>query len=181
MSLSQEHEAFIGFDYLGDLAQLEWCIHQAYYAENTRARPISEMAELTGEQQAQMRFVLSADISLLACQYQVMALWQDWHKEQKSHGSPVASSQREPVNIQAKAEFIVVSRRQYHGMPQSVSDTYYRLLKDIKQGKSLGELLAAEHDMTLLQDAIAANWVIGFTLDSETLPSRYHTRDKHDR
>lgn len=160
VSLSHDNAAFIGFEYLGDLAQLEWCIHRAYYApDRVSARPISDMARLSQTEQESIQFKLGPDVELLSSTYGVGELWFQLKEIAKIEQCPEFQDAGEGLH------FMLVYRKHFHGHVCLLNPACYNLLQGIKQGLTLSQLMGAGLDMNQLGFAIESGWVIGFELN----------------
>lgn len=113
-------EAFIGYEYLEDLATLEWRYHQAYYAEDD--------AEVNNSAQA-------ADVSLQLCRslfwlatpHPVYEIWLNHQGEQAAHN----------VDALENEDYLLVHRNNNQPLIQRIERDECRLLEIIYQHNSL--------------------------------------------
>lgn len=153
--------AFTDFQYLADLAQLEWLLHLSYYAADScsihaaNMQPLVDLARLSPARQARARLLLRPDIFLLQSPYPVADIW-------RLHQATLdIASNHQP--IVGPGNYWVIARQGFKPWPTTINASQYRLLMAIAEQHTLSEL-STSAEITELSDLIAAGWVEGFTV-----------------
>ena len=141
-------------DYLGELARLEWQIHQARFAPDDPAFDWAAFQVLEEPQQAQVRFQMSHALTVLHLTHPVDALW---HQHQPGN-RPKFAAENNPICCVHRAQGfeITVSR---------ISPAEFELLEAVCTGMPLQKLPAGEESETLhtLLKWINNRLIIGFS------------------
>jgi uncharacterized protein len=123
-----EHAA--AFPYLPDMAQLEWALHRAYYAQDAAVLQAAELALLSPEHIEAARWTLHPAASLHRSQWSVAQLW-------LAHQSEAA---RFPDDLQQESYALVV-RPRWQPSVLAVSAAGFAALSALAAGQTLGEAL----------------------------------------
>ncbi len=138
--------------YLADVAQLEWLLHQSYFAPNRTQFDVERFGQLSAEQQMKVKFKLSDDIGLMSTPYPVYDIWH--------------SHQQEGVSFKYKEQehnYMLVQREQWQSHSQLIDGSLYDLLVAIDQGTELLELTpyldkSPQDIASLIQQGIVAGY-----------------------
>ncbi|MEE9303571.1 MAG: DNA-binding domain-containing protein [Thiotrichaceae bacterium] len=131
-NLVTEHIELEDVAYLADVAQLEWLLHQSYYAPDRMCFDLQRFSSLATEQQMQVRFILAKDVALMDSPYPVSDIWNQ--HQQKDVGFT-------DYNVEDKQHsYVLVQREKWQSQPQLINAALYHLLVVISQGALLLEL-----------------------------------------
>lgn len=174
------HNELRDFEYLADLAWLEWNWHASYFVKDDEPFDFEKLALIELKDQDKLVFTLSDSFSLHSTSYPLLDIW----KANKN-------------NIEAKQEFIMpeleiyfcVSRVNFAPVVEQLNIFQYELLKNISNGLSLTQLSEPdkEQDMESSNDFqnqlmlfIQKNWVTGFSLSYTANRSSQINKDISD-
>ncbi len=129
--LIEEHQELEKLDYLADVAQLEWLLHQSYYAVDRSPFDMDKFAALDAEQQAQASFILAQDIALMDSEYPVYDIWTG-HQAEGNNMLDDSHNKRH--------NYILVQRKKWQSLPELIDVGLYRLLMAISKGIGLLDL-----------------------------------------
>lgn len=163
--LIESREELHELSYLSDVAQLEWLIHQSYYAKDRTAFDVDKFSQLSAEQQTQVHFILADDISLMDSPYPVYDIWLK-HQEEITNTSDQA---KDDININiSDAEhsyhsYLLIQRQQWKTNTQVIDNHFYRLLQAIDKKTALIDLTEfLENSPTDIAELIQQRMVVGF-------------------
>lgn len=148
-------QALHDLPYLSDLAQLEYLVHQAYYAPDATIFPSAVFNQLTATQQTQIQLQLAPDIGLLRTDWPLLACWQHW---QQHHTLPATL-----VGTQT-TQFLCIHRADLQPTVSAITPEAYQLFSYLPD-MTLAEL--AKHPelanrMSLITNYIQCGWICGF-------------------
>ncbi len=118
--------------YLADLARLEWCMHRAEFAADCTALSSLEITAIPPEQLEVARFQMHPACSLLASDWQVLALWQ----AHQTGGPPLPTDMASPCQG-------VVTRARWKATLTPLSSAAHAALRKLSTGARFGEALDA--------------------------------------
>ena len=158
----KHHQAFIGLEYLPELAMLEWALKQGYYAQDRSAyvqlplvHELDQLALLSEAQQQQAVLLLQPDIELLSCHYPVQ---QVWLKHQAT------AEQSHTTSCDSAANYLLIFRDRFKVNFKQISAPQAQLIMAIKQSMSLGQLTSTDVDLSELTQLIQQGWIAGYKL-----------------
>lgn len=134
-----------GYEWLADLAALEWAVTNATVSPTPPAIPITALAGFAPESLADLRVELQPSLRLVVSQYPV---WRVWQANQGDDPSP--------VDLTLGGECCVVACVDDRPAVYRVDTDDYRLLERLAQGDTLSDALsAAEADADALGRVLA--------------------------
>lgn len=158
----KQHQAFIGLEYLPELAMLEWALKQGYYAQDRsdymqqpQVHELEQMARLTESLQQQAVLLLQPDIELLSCRYPVQ---QVWLKHQAT------TEQSHTVSCDSATNYLLIFRDRFKVNFRQISAPQAQLIMAIQQSLSLEQLANTEVDLSELPQLIQLGWIAGYKL-----------------
>ena len=149
--------AFQDIPYLSDLAQLEWGLHQAYYAADRKAFPATRFNTLTATDQTKARLIRAADIQLLKTPWPLYECWQHWQQTGTLPDTLAGNEVPQLLNIHRPDLQPTISRLE----PEA-----YQLLTEIPN-KNLAELANDPNlapTMHLITEFIQQGWITDFDI-----------------
>lgn len=148
-----------GYDYLQDLAGLEYLYHAAYYADTDPTFDF-ELFELTVKNGQTLYFRLSASLGLLASRHPLYDIWLRNVSLSEQNGKTAGSHD---VHALDDMQYLLVHRDHYTPVVTPISDHEYRILEALKNNKSLQAIIAAtDCDIDgLLPGMITSKWIVG--------------------
>jgi hypothetical protein len=154
--------------YLSDVARLEWLWHQAFNAVEfsiERFTPITELANITPEQQGRIIFKLQPSLGLLSSNYPIDQIWQ---------GNQLAESQQDESDLGAITldeeyrEYAIWRSPDFSMRIERISIAGgLSFLKDVQQGQTFAEIAAKEYLSpveVLLPHFLQSGLIVGFIL-----------------
>ncbi|MEM6405467.1 MAG: DNA-binding domain-containing protein [Pseudomonadota bacterium] len=143
--------------YLADLSQLELLLHQAYYAADAAAFPVTDYAALTPGEQTRVQLHLAPATGLLQSTWPVCAIWQHWQQ----HGTPPGT-----LPCPDQPDTLCIHRAGLQPQVSRITSATYQLLTHLQQHDLA--TLAARPDtapaLPALPDCIAQGWISHFIL-----------------
>jgi len=125
--------------YLGDVARLEWCWHEAFHAADAPPFPVGELARIAPTDYERLRFRLHPSVRLLHSPWPVLRIW-----ETNQDGAAADSA----VDLGEGEARLLVHRRDLEVLIEPLQAGDYALLGAFRDGLTLGEAadraLAAE-------------------------------------
>jgi len=164
--LIQQRDELTELAYLADVAQLEWRLHQSYYAPNRALFDFEQFSSLDTKQHEHIVFTLAEDIRLMESPYPVYDIWiahQNTTEKTKSY------TNSEKYKIEGLAEshhYIMVQRDSWQSQALLIDKELYTLLKAIKHNTSLSKLSdLLENSPMDIATLIQQGFVTGFAVD----------------
>lgn len=127
-NLIDTREELQSLAYLADVAKLEWCLHEIYYAADRAPFDYESFAKLTAEQQTRVRFKLAADVRLLHSAFPVYDIWLS-HQDD-SHD----------INNEQVHRYILFYRETWKPEMMQLDQNSYELLMAMQRNTPLLEL-----------------------------------------
>lgn len=154
------HDELNDFEYLTDLALLEWLWHASFYADNDTSFAFDKLAKVNLSEQDKLIFILSYSFSLHSSIYPVLDIW-------KANTSNVKEKQE--FSMPESETYFCISRVKLFPEITLLSKYQYGVLKSISNGLSLTQLTgldftAADDFQSELMRFIQNGWVTGFSL-----------------
>jgi hypothetical protein len=141
--------------YLMDMARIEWLMQRAYFAGNRTHFDYEAFAKLSERETELVRFELQQDVSIVAVEWPVAAVW-----AMHQPGKTVTEFSIAPGN-----EHYLVERPRYQPELRVVSEPLFQALSFIRRGDSLRDLVTAVPSIqTILSHALQNNWIGKYTL-----------------
>jgi len=124
-----------GFPYIADLSQLEWLLHQAYYAETTTV--LSKNTTLREEPGVSddIRFQLRNDIALLSTDWPLFTLWQQSLRQ----AIPSCVSGLEEEN------YLCIFRYGFRPFATRIKKPLFQLIQAARNGDTLNTISQSEY------------------------------------
>ncbi len=133
------------YQYLGDLARLEWKIQSAYFSKEDIELDLNKLEKLCRDSSDSMRFHLQPSVSIISAEYPVLKIWTA-HQDNKMSGQQ---------NFQCEQEKICVYRKGVEIKAESIDTQTYCLLTAIKNEKCLSEIADHFDSSELLNSSLA--------------------------
>lgn len=157
---SDLHDELNDFEYLAELALLEWHWHASFYADNDSSFAFEKLAKVEPSEQNILIFILSNSFSLHSSIYPVLDIW-------KANKSSVEGNQE--FSMPEAETYFCISRVEFTPKITLLNNYQYELLKSISNGLSLTQLterdfIAAGDFQNELTRFIQNGWVTGFSL-----------------
>jgi len=138
-----------GYEWLADLAALEWAVANATVSPTPPAIPITALAGFAPESLADLRVELQPSLQMVASQFPV------WHVWQANQGDDPS-----PVDLTLGGECCVVACVDDRPVVYCIDKNEYRLLERLARGNTLSDALAAaQADADALGRVLA--WAFG--------------------
>jgi hypothetical protein len=118
------------FQYLADLARLEWQIQEVYFSADNVKLNMVEFQNACGKKAGEMNFSLQASVSILDSQYPIAELWEMHQSDDAEDESMLASEH----------EFLCVFRNEYQVSLRKINQDLFNLMAAIKDEKTLTEI-----------------------------------------
>lgn len=141
--------------YLSDITKLEWLLHQLSRGKNTTVFDFSQLKTLSPAQQLQVVFELPPNSFLLKSLYPIKKIWEMHQPDYKDEFV---------VNFNAGVERLFLYNNGFTPRIEKISNQEWLLLKAIKQGKMVAELVPAQ--ITLLPSLVERDWLAGFHISN---------------
>ena len=131
--------------YLGDVARLEWQMHQAFHAANQGAMPLDRLASIPQDQLPSLTFSLHPACRLLESPFPVHLIW---------HANQGEPGKEEAVDLDIGGACLLVRRPGHNVEVEAVTAAEFVLLSALSQGLPLHSALdrtfaiAADFDLT---------------------------------
>ena len=151
----RKKEELVDFNYLPDLAVLEWHWHASYFTENDSDFNFEDLQQLPVEQQQQLCFQLSEAFSLHRSIYPVIEIWQ------ANRGTPES---QQNFSMPEKEIYYTIYRTDYAATIKSLSKIQFSILTAIAKLQNLQQLnqtfgLDFQQQLVYL---IQQGWITGF-------------------
>lgn len=155
---TQEHKELEEYNYLPDLAKLEWYWQLAFYNEEEKPFNFSGFSQIDEELQAKLVFELNPTLFLLTSEHPIHAIWLQ-HKFEQHLDSEIESC--------LETQHLCVYRENLKIHIELLDKPIFKLIESIKKQICLGELhiLAEKNNWninTLLPMLIERKFVCGF-------------------
>lgn len=159
---SKIHNELNDFEYLADLAWLEWCWHSSYFAKDDAVFSFEKLTLVKAENQSKLVFNLSYSFSLHSTIYPLLEIW--------NANKNLAADKQEFVMPETE-NYFCISRNNFIPVVNLLNRQQYNLLKLISENLSLTQLTGI--DVKLIADFqnqlmgfIEQGWVSGFSMNS---------------
>jgi len=118
------------YQYLADLAQLEWQIQKVYFSADNVKLDMIKFQQACATQAGEMSFSLQASVSILASEYPIAELWQMHQEDEPDQGATVV----------AEYEWLCIFRDGYQVSIRKINADLYNLIVAIQDGKTLTDI-----------------------------------------
>lgn len=129
-SLIEQRPELADFQYLADLAQLEWQIQEVYFSADNVKLDIVEFQNACVMQAEEMSFSLQASVSILDSEYPIAELWEMHQSDDAEHKTIDAGEH----------EYLCIFRDEYQVSLRKINADLFSLIAAIKDGKTLAEI-----------------------------------------
>ena len=165
--VQKQRKELTQFDYLGELAQLEWQVHQTQFEAPDPQFDWVAFQALGPDHRARIHFTLSHALHRMRFSQPVDALWHT-HQESPQHLPP-----RSPVTC------CVFRQKPFDVGVVRLSDSEQQLLAALDAGQCLETLPADDFQTTTqtLHDWIGRGWITGFR-ENRAAPHAHEHRGK---
>lgn len=159
-SQTESNERLNGYEYLYDLATLEWNWHKSYYAQNDSTFDFEQFSLLSADQHSEVIFTLSHPLSLQSSVYPVLDIWNDNLNEEATNSDYELPDK--PINF-------CIFRHKFTSHCEVLDTNISQAIIAIKNKMDLDSLCHYDDiDITnTLPQLIQKGWVTGFTLKDE--------------
>ncbi len=160
------HTELSDYDYLAELALLEWHWHASYYAKNDTVFDFYKLAAVNPDEQDKLCFILSDSFFLHRTWFPLLELWQ---------ANQNANDGKQEFVMPDSENYFCLSRFNLQPDMTRITQYQFELLNAITENFSLSALIDingdtddAEGFQQQLIYFIEKGWVIGFSLLSDT-------------
>ena len=133
------------YQYLGDLAQLEWQIQEVYFSADKVKLNMPILQKKSAEKAGEMVFTLQSCVSILDSNYPIAELWYMHQSDE--------SIQKETI-IDDEHQYLCVYREQYQVLLKKINSDLYLLIDQIKQKNTLAKIAEEFSDSHRLNAAL---------------------------
>lgn len=142
--------------YLEQLGQLEWLLHQAYYAADSSGFPLEQFSNLDVDRQQACRLVLAPSVALIPSDWPIYELWQCWQ----------AGKLPETLAPLTKTEYLCVSRKHYRPEVTTITPAMFLLLSKLADNSlaALAVMPELASALEALPECIEKGWITDFYL-----------------
>ena len=149
-----------GYEYLPDLAQLEWLWHISYFLADNDSFDFEKLSSLTESDYENIYFYTSHSLKAYKSNYPVVDIWRD-------HCNNTPCSQ---YNYNNHTNYFCISRSEYTPLLDVITEDIYHAIKSIQSQQSLNELSKnpSFNIDTVLPALLKKQWITGFSLKDET-------------
>jgi hypothetical protein len=144
-----------GYEWLADLARLEWAMAEASVAAVAPSASLTDLAQLDVDGLAELRLALQPSVRLLASAYPVWSVWQANQRDEA-----------EPIDLGQGGEHCVIACIDDRPVAYRIDAFDFRVIERLARGETLGAALDAAGDDPaalgrVLSWAFAENLVAG--------------------
>lgn len=133
------------YQYLGDLAQLEWQIQEVYFSADKVKLNMPILQSMCTDKAGEMIFTLQACVSILDSKYPIGDLW---YMHQSDETSKIET------DIDDQHQYLCVYRDQYQVSLKKINADLYQLMEQIKQKSTLAKIAEVFSDSDRLNSAL---------------------------
>lgn len=121
-----------GYEWLADLARLEWAVAEASVAAVSPAASLAELAQFDADALTELRLTLQPSVRLVASAYPVWSVWQaNQHDD------------AEPIDLDAGGEHCVIACIDERPAVYRINEVDFRVIERLTRGETLGAALDA--------------------------------------
>lgn len=143
----------VGFEYLAELAYLEWCWHSSYYAKDDENFPFDKLSLVNETEQSNIFFNLSDSFSLHSTKYPLLQIW---------NANKATIDDMQVFDMPVNKKYFCIHREAYSPLVFELDIETYILLKSIRDNMSLIELTSITGFDEKLAYSIKQGWVTDF-------------------
>ncbi len=129
-SLIEQRPELADFQYLADLAQLEWQIQEVYFSADNVKLDMAEFQNACVTQAGEMSFSLQESVSILDSEYPIAELWEMHQSDDAEYKAIVADGH----------EYLCIFRDGYQVSLRKINADLFSLIAAIRDGKTLAEI-----------------------------------------
>lgn len=146
-----------GYEYLANLATLEWHWHASYFAADDGMFDFEYFSCLAEENHSNVQFTLSHSLSFHQSTYPVTAIWSD-----NRAGSKIQTK----YSLPDKSVYYCIHRQYLHSHLESIYSSTWLCLNAIQNKMNLETLSLSDqfNIRIILPGLIQSGWITGFTL-----------------
>ncbi len=144
------HESLRDYPYIAPVAQLEWLLHQSYYAEDREKISLSQLISQTGTDVQLVVLHFAPDVSFHQSQFATAAIWQ-------AHQTAEVEDLKVPIDTPT---YCIISRPQWRAQILEISESAFHALKALRRGQTLESALdlALQHQANFDVGAQLQTW-----------------------
>ena len=145
-----------------DLSQAEWHCHNLYYASDEAEFDFAAYAKLTQNQASDVLLYASRHLILMSSYYDLSKVMQ---------GETLDDARDNAYHKQSEPMYFCIVREQYHGKLFKIEYQQYGLLKKLKQGLSINQIVTNDefsHQLECISPWIAQGWIREFNMNRST-------------
>ena len=159
---SKIHNELSGFEYLLELAWLEWCWHASYYVKDDELFSFEKLALVNAADQNKLVFNLSYSFSLHLTNYPLLDIW---------NANKNANEEKQEFIMPESESYFCISRLNFKPDVSLLTKKQYDLLKLISNDLTLTQLAELDANdiggfQNQLMDFIRQGWVSGFSINN---------------
>jgi hypothetical protein len=144
-----------GYEWLADLARLEWAVAEASVAAVSRAASLAQLAQFDADALTELRLTLQPSLRLVASAYPVWSVWQANQHDDAA-----------PIDLDQGGEHCVIACIADRPVVYRIDAIDFHVIEQLARGETLGAALdAAGTDSAALGRALgwmfAENLVVG--------------------
>ncbi|WP_165967746.1 HvfC/BufC N-terminal domain-containing protein [Sapientia aquatica] len=128
------------YPYLGDVARLEWLVHQAHYLQHRAPATLADLVNFPPERLADVRITLQPCCSLLTSDWAVADIW---HAHQDSPVTLPHELSKPSACLVWRADW----QTNWHVQVSELTRANYAALSSLASGKNLGHALEAAMEL----------------------------------
>ena len=113
--------------YLPDMARLEWCMNQAYFANDDISITAYQAQNMGIDHFLSCNLSLCDNVDIITSQYPIYDIWHFCTQDNSEN----------PLDINASGQNILVNRVNYQANIQNISSDDYKIFDGIKNGQTL--------------------------------------------
>ena len=154
-----QHEELSDFEYLADLAALEWCWHASYFCEDDEVFDFAGLQSLDEARQADVILELGHSICLQQTPYPVISIWQ---------ANRVEATSDQLFEHDGSLIYYLIFRQQFEPQIEPLPVEDYNYLQAIHAGQTMSNLIGqyGEALSARLAEFIQRGWITAYHVDT---------------
>ena len=151
--LTEQRTELTNFNYLADLAQLEWKIQEVYFSADNVELNMAELKNTCLKQGKDLSLFLQPGVDIVDSEYPIAELW-EMHQRDNTE---------QVIDVDGEHEYLCIYRNVYQVLLKKIDADLFNLMAAIQEGKTLADIagLFAESDkLTIaLEKLIEYEWL----------------------
>ena len=155
----ENHAELIDYQYLPDMAKLEWAYEQAYYAKDDPLFDFNSLPTLHHDHYQYICFRPSASLSVLRSSYPIHEIWRANREQDKS----------QEIDAISGPQYLCIARDNFKPVVHKIDHACWWVIDKIQNGLSLGECesLATRENIDaqlqkILPELVRRKWICGY-------------------